>query len=580
MQTLLILLLAAAAAVAQTNIYGDRNVKGNLTVDGATLLSRGTSLPGTCTVGQYYFKTDAVAGQNLYGCTATNTWTLQSGAAAAHASTHQNGGGDEVATATPGANAIPKAGGGGTLNAGWIPTLNQSTSGNAATATALAANGANCGGGQAAAGVDASGAAEGCFTPGGGVGITRTTVAFSATPTFTRSSAIQQWIITLTGNVTSSTTSGLTASDVVTFEICQDGTGSHTFSWPTGFTKAGIIDGTANTCSHQMFVWDGSAAQPLGAMYVSGVTGGAIELPGATSGSVKLVPPAVAGTTTLTFPGATGTLARTADNVATATALAANPAACSAGQYVSDIAADGTLTCGTPSGGSSFDPLDMNTTYVRDTFTHTKAIAADHWNSDSGSWEFGGTCTIANTVSSVGHDGVLSVTATTNATICSMRTNPTTMQITSGTANVGTEVRFHFRLLNTTNVTFGIGMWDSFSQTYGFGVRFIAGTDTNFMFLRNNSGATTADSGVTPNTSNWYVFRARVTSNGTWSFDISTNGGAWSTAKTACSASCDLAAITTEAVKPHMQLTPAEAASKVAYIDDFGAKIVRGSIHP
>ena len=36
----------------------------------------GTSLPGTCTVGQRYFKTDATAGQNLYGCTATNTWTV------------------------------------------------------------------------------------------------------------------------------------------------------------------------------------------------------------------------------------------------------------------------------------------------------------------------------------------------------------------------------------------------------------------------------------------------------------------------------------------------------------------------
>jgi hypothetical protein len=40
-----------------------------------------------------------------------------------------------------------------------------------------------------------------------------------------------------------------------------------------------------------------------------------------------------------------------AGNVATATALAADPAACSAGQYVSDLAANGTLTCGTPAGG-------------------------------------------------------------------------------------------------------------------------------------------------------------------------------------------------------------------------------------
>lgn len=54
-------------------------------------------------------------------------------AAAAHASRHQNGGADEVATATPGANAIPKAGAGGTLNSSWIPTLNQNTSGSAAS---------------------------------------------------------------------------------------------------------------------------------------------------------------------------------------------------------------------------------------------------------------------------------------------------------------------------------------------------------------------------------------------------------------------------------------------------------------
>ncbi|HEX4311895.1 MAG TPA: hypothetical protein VHZ25_17830 [Acidobacteriaceae bacterium] len=40
----------------------------------------------------------------------------------AHASTHQNGGSDEIATVAPAANAIPKAGGGGTIAAGWIPT--------------------------------------------------------------------------------------------------------------------------------------------------------------------------------------------------------------------------------------------------------------------------------------------------------------------------------------------------------------------------------------------------------------------------------------------------------------------------
>jgi len=44
-------------------------------------------------------------------------------APSAHASTHQNGGGDEVATATAAANAIPKAGSGGTLAPSWNSTV-------------------------------------------------------------------------------------------------------------------------------------------------------------------------------------------------------------------------------------------------------------------------------------------------------------------------------------------------------------------------------------------------------------------------------------------------------------------------
>ncbi len=49
-----------------------------------------------------------------------------------------------------------------------FPTLNQSTTGNAATATALAANGTNCSAGSYPLGVDASGNAEGCTVAGGG----------------------------------------------------------------------------------------------------------------------------------------------------------------------------------------------------------------------------------------------------------------------------------------------------------------------------------------------------------------------------------------------------------------------------
>jgi hypothetical protein len=43
----------------------------------------GTALPGTCSPGDLFFKTNAAAGQNLYACTAVNTWVPQSASAPA-----------------------------------------------------------------------------------------------------------------------------------------------------------------------------------------------------------------------------------------------------------------------------------------------------------------------------------------------------------------------------------------------------------------------------------------------------------------------------------------------------------------
>ena len=62
-------------------------------------------------------KPDAQAGTSKY-LREDATWTTP--ATLAHASSHKNGGSDEVATATAAANAIPKAGAGGTLAVGWL----------------------------------------------------------------------------------------------------------------------------------------------------------------------------------------------------------------------------------------------------------------------------------------------------------------------------------------------------------------------------------------------------------------------------------------------------------------------------
>src|ERR1035438_8481549 len=37
----------------------------------------GTSVPGACTIGDTFVKTDAAAGKNLYICTAANVWSVQ-----------------------------------------------------------------------------------------------------------------------------------------------------------------------------------------------------------------------------------------------------------------------------------------------------------------------------------------------------------------------------------------------------------------------------------------------------------------------------------------------------------------------
>jgi hypothetical protein len=80
-------------------------------------------------------------------------------------------------------------------------------------------------------------------------------VAFSATPNFDLSLGIQQEI-TLTGNVTSSTTSASTGSPAIfVMRIKQDGTGGRTFAWPATFDNAGAINTEANSTSTQMFAF-------------------------------------------------------------------------------------------------------------------------------------------------------------------------------------------------------------------------------------------------------------------------------------------------------------------------------------
>ena len=84
-------------------------------------------------------------------------------------------------------------------------------------------------------------------------------VTFSATPAFSYGSGETTFEITLTGNVTSSTVASASAGQKATFIVCQDSTGSRTFTWPTGFRGAMTIGSTASKCNMQTFVYDGTS---------------------------------------------------------------------------------------------------------------------------------------------------------------------------------------------------------------------------------------------------------------------------------------------------------------------------------
>lgn len=61
----------------------------------------------------------ALDGESSPGKVVQSTDSRLAGGGGPHSTTHKHGGSDEVATATPAPNAIPKADGSGTLNA-WI----------------------------------------------------------------------------------------------------------------------------------------------------------------------------------------------------------------------------------------------------------------------------------------------------------------------------------------------------------------------------------------------------------------------------------------------------------------------------
>ena len=207
-----------ATVNASPGSYGDSSHTVQLTVDnkgritsifqvavtgggGGSVISTGTlaSISSTCSPGTLYFATDQPAGQQIYTCSSTNTWTQIVNLGGSGALAFTNGSLD--------------------INTAVVPRL----------------NGAN----------NFTGLNTGRFvTP-------INSVAFSATPNFDLSLGDQS--ITLTSNITSSTTANIVAGQRVNFQVCQDATGSRTFAWPNSFRGSPAITSTAGQCTYAAF---------------------------------------------------------------------------------------------------------------------------------------------------------------------------------------------------------------------------------------------------------------------------------------------------------------------------------------
>lgn len=660
----------------------------------------GTSTPATCGVGELFFDTDATAGQNLFGCTATNTWTLLGGAGGGGVSSVGlslpaifNVTGSPVTSsgtltgdlATQTARHIFMGPDGGSpaaptfraLVAADLPaSITSDTSGNAATASALAANPTNCSAGQAAAGIAANGDAEGCFTPSGGSGPTCADFTASTTWTLNHSlgsdyfaeatdanGVILQAEIDKNNNQVVATFAVATAGRMCV-GIGSSGGGSGDVAWQlsgsaiatraaanfilgSGITIAGADD-VPNTRVNYTFsldeVYTNNLYARLNAANVFGASG-TLDLNGASATTGLRIPvasiasPTASGqiafeTNTNTFKGGSNGVTQTlpykaetvtlgttnqitvvagAGNTGATASIADNfdignntstkvwkrgttpPATCTVGESFQDtdatpsaqlLACTATNTWTAQGGSSGVDLASPKTFFIKDEFIQGAPFTSNinygtvNWLAagmtitsavDEGAWPYLGVLRLtmsqtANTIGSLAYGGHSDVN-----------------WVRGFAANANWEWVHTLRIAAThrTNIQFRLGLMDSKSTApanNGIWIRYGNTTgctanlsDTTWIAESRSGGtSTTQDTGVTVSDDNLYTLRFRSAVAGTILFDVSTNGGAYSSPVSIS------ANVPTANLMPVMQTVACETAFAKQYRPDYFHMLITG----
>lgn len=254
-------LALCACASAQTGV-SNRTDLGAVDASGAVStkpIKSGASLPATCGAGEFFNLTSATPGQNLYDCTSTNTWTLQSGGTVAGS----NGDLQRNNSGSPGA-----------------ANLNQQSDGS----------------------ILASKAIDWKSCPAVTTAATTLTVDFSAANCS---------IITLVDSSSTLAVSNPHGSGLYALGSCQDPTGSRVWSAIASSLKGYAQPyPTLSTCTYQLFIYDGTNYQSVGSADCP-LCAPFVGLAGSTSGLLSLKVAAIAGTNAFTFPAGTTDLSST-----------------------------------------------------------------------------------------------------------------------------------------------------------------------------------------------------------------------------------------------------------------------------